>query len=333
MKDVILAVGLPAGFATDQEWRHLSQELALGGWELSADLPTSPSKCISAMLVFNHQPDGKDISHDFGLDRVRRIRLVMEPRVTAPQCYARSEADFFGLSICTSAAWAQELQAEHVPWPQRLAETALARQNEKYDLLMFAGNKFSAIRGERYSLRRELIRLADVEGVQLAVAGSGWTAKASTRIGAIIRSGLRALQCGELPRLVTGSSAWHIRPLHSLGFVEDQASLYGSSRMSVVIENSADYVSEKVIDAIRAGSVPLYVGPSLEDFGLPSDIAVACPPDAREILDAFTGTTAGRLDAARRAAHAWLSSDEALAHSTEVVFRRIGRLIMDHLGQ
>lgn len=283
------------------------------------------------MLVFNHQPNAREVANRFRLDKKNRIRLVMEPRVTAPQCFTPSERQFYGRSICTSNRWAESLSAEAVFWPQRLSQGTLTGELETYDLSMFASNKFSTVQGERYSLRRQLIRLADIEGVRLAVAGSGWDARMTTRTRSVVRSGLKSLRCGERPKMVHGGSALGVRPRFRLGFLDNQATLYQMSRMAVVIENSGDYVSEKLIDAVRAGSVPLYVGPNLEEFGLPSGIAVECPPDASGILDAFSRITFQDLAAARRCAQEWLNSDAALAHSTEVVFRRIARIVLDQL--
>ena len=43
-----------------------------------------------------------------------------------------------------------------------------------------------------------------------------------------------------------------------------------------MIENSNEYVSEKLIDAILAKTVPLYIGANLEKCGFPPGIALEC---------------------------------------------------------
>jgi hypothetical protein len=52
-----------------------------------------------------------------------------------------------------------------------------------------------------------------------------------------------------------------------------------------VIENSADFVSEKLFDAVRAGCVVVYVGPNLEKYDLPKDSAIQVAPDPNLIVE------------------------------------------------
>jgi hypothetical protein len=54
-------------------------------------------------------------------------------------------------------------------------------------------------------------------------------------------------------------------------------------RYSLVIENSLEYISEKLVDAILAGTVPIYVGPDLELCGFPVGIAITCKPEVDDI--------------------------------------------------
>jgi hypothetical protein len=45
-------------------------------------------------------------------------------------------------------------------------------------------------------------------------------------------------------------------------------------KVAVVIENSQEYMSEKLFDAFVGGCIPVYVGPDLEVFGIPSSLYV-----------------------------------------------------------
>jgi hypothetical protein len=56
-------------------------------------------------------------------------------------------------------------------------------------------------------------------------------------------------------------------------------------RFSLIIENSLDYVSEKLFDAIQFGTVPIYVGPQLSEFGIPNEVAIQCEPSEVQVAD------------------------------------------------
>ena len=52
-----------------------------------------------------------------------------------------------------------------------------------------------------------------------------------------------------------------------------------------MIENSADFVSEKLFDSVRAGCVSIYVGPELERYGIPTSTAISVCPDHKSIME------------------------------------------------
>jgi hypothetical protein len=68
-----------------------------------------------------------------------------------------------------------------------------------------------------------------------------------------------------------------------MGPVEDKLKTLRQYRFALIIENSDEYVSEKIVDALLAGVVPLYVGAELSRFGFPDGIANVCEPDERAI--------------------------------------------------
>jgi hypothetical protein len=45
-------------------------------------------------------------------------------------------------------------------------------------------------------------------------------------------------------------------------------------KYSVVIENEASYVSEKLFEALFAGCIPKYVGPNLREFDFPAGLVI-----------------------------------------------------------
>jgi hypothetical protein len=51
------------------------------------------------------------------------------------------------------------------------------------------------------------------------------------------------------------------------------------------MENEASYVSEKLFDALVYGCIPIYVGPNLEEFGIPQNVAFKIESNSTDVLD------------------------------------------------
>jgi hypothetical protein len=85
-----------------------------------------------------------------------------------------------------------------------------------------------------------------------------------------------------------------------LGLAGDKLEVYANYKVALVIENSPEYMSEKLLDALFAGCIPVYVGPPVEKFGLPKDLVVESAPNVAALSDAVA--RAKRMDYA-----AWLA--------------------------
>jgi hypothetical protein len=99
-----------------------------------------------------------------------------------------------------------------------------------------------------------------------------------------------------------------------------------------VIENSPDYVSEKLFDVLVHGVVPLYVGPPLEEFGIPSSLVVQCGMDPQQVVENVMGLDTELLESLRTRASVWLASDAAEAHAAEAVVGGLARDVSLHIS-
>ena len=54
-------------------------------------------------------------------------------------------------------------------------------------------------------------------------------------------------------------------------------------KYSIVIENSSDYVSEKLFDSLLSGCIPVYVGPDLSLYDLPENLYIQAEPNFVDI--------------------------------------------------
>jgi hypothetical protein len=92
-----------------------------------------------------------------------------------------------------------------------------------------------------------------------------------------------------------------------------------------VIENDSTYVSEKLLNALVAGCIPIYSGPPLSIYGIPSEVAINVGKKPREFVTAYLGTSSLELEKVRRLGQNWIQSE--VARKRWSVTEGFGRLI------
>ena len=288
---------------------------------------------IDALVSLNDQPDARELLGR--VDRGNACVIVLEPRVTSPTMYRSGALGRYGLRFAASPVWARALDAIPFPWPQDLDAVGplkISQSAPPFVASLINADKRSAVGGSLYGLRREVIAAFDGADVPLAVFGPGWDAPVAVRLRQGVRATAKALHARVKPHLREALARPGIRPSHAQGAVAEKSEAFAVAPVSIIIENSADYVSEKLVDAIVAGVVPVYVGPSLSAFGLPEELAVPSPPTADGVLDTVRSMSAQRADEVRLAGRAWISSDSAKDHEIRAVLRTLGQSIADRLN-
>ena len=251
--------------------------------------------------------------------RRRRIQVVLEPRVTAPLTYSKRVIRWYGSRFAASPIWAESLNAESFKWPQNLTiEEMPARSNGTYDAVMISANKVSAERGSLYSLRLRIMRHLSHNGLSVGLAGPGWTPAFRDRFRLPARAIAKTLVVPSCPRPIQSMVRSAPNRL-IIGPVEKKADAYRLSNVAIVIENSRDYVSEKLVDAVRHGRVPLYIGPPLSRFGIPKEVAIECSPSEEAVLESMRNLDQALMKEVQSAGRRWMVSDQAKEHESEFV--------------
>ena len=106
--------------------------------------------------------------------------------------------------------------------------------------------------------------------------------------------------------------------------MEHKTDALRSGSVGIVVENSADYVSEKLFDVIRHGLAAVYVGPPLKEFGVPDDMVVLARPDPNHIADVVSTLSMNEIRARVARARKWLTSEDALRHDQAAVLHDLG---------
>jgi len=180
--------------------------------------------------------------------------------------------------------------ATPVFWPQNW-NLKYFDNNERFDrAVAVSGNKFSFMRGELYSLRASVYGVVD----SLDVFGTGWGNSRINNLLKLLKEFQLALTSSSLSMSFACINSSRIRPLNLMGPVHNKLEAISRYKVSLVIENTLGYMTEKLLDSIFAGTIPVYVGPQVEIFGIPKNLVVTAEPSVGAISRALI--QAGEID-------------------------------------
>lgn len=233
----------------------------------------------------------------------RRMHLVTEPSVTLPVLQWTSFWNLLGLKRVTLGAGQLGKRTEK-PHLCVSITTDLPRRKRA---ALINGNKFSWMSGELYSLRRRLIAV----DADLDVFGSNWEVSRIERVKTNLLELLRALVTPS--RLRFGARDAFLKPPNLMGPVDDKLKTLAEYKVCVVIENSFELVTEKIIDAWMAGCIPVYVGPNLQNINVPNSTYVYSEPSIGSIQAAINKALEMNWEVFNERLQEWLSS----SHFTE----------------
>lgn len=331
MKGSVHLLGPPGVAIFDHEpWATFREAIEDSGFDVTTTYGPENVPEADALVAFFDSPSVRRLCRR-GFGRLRSAQVILEPPATAPLTYSRYHKSPFGFRFAASHRWARMIDGEAFTWPQRIrGEWRDANLDLPSKRAVFVGaNKFSAARDCNYRLRRQVVNLLAESPDQCAVVGAGWTSSG----GRQLVHGLRAL--AKSARFLAPLSLRQSLTVHGhfpeSEWILDPTDFYRSARVVVVIENSNDYVSEKLFECLRIGVAPVYVGPDLEEFGLPHEVAIESPPDIvaiRSLLEKVSPEMAcGVVQAGQR----WLHSDAAQAHDGERITRALAHRVMKAL--
>lgn len=208
------------------------------------------------------------------------FQFVSEPMVVLPALRWRIWQRFFQERIVLGAA-EESSQSFLRPYDGVLEDDFFEIGSRLTRVVMVNANKFSWISGENYSLRRAVAAARP----DLDVFGADWTRSRTWVIRKLFVELFRGLVTPFHVRSLAQFA--FARPVNPLGPCDSKLSTLSRYKVNLVIENSMELVTEKISDAWFAGCVPVYVGPNLDDFGIPSDLYIRANPDLVSVLKAL----------------------------------------------
>lgn len=327
----VIGPSQPISFDFEEEspWKFFKDTFFINGWEFK-EQPEEAAFLIS----LNHHKSFDAFSTDICLPG-RRVLVMMEPNCVSPVSHKVRNQKLYGAIFSPSPTWVRSSDCRLFRWPntdKSLYDEQKNWSERKSRFAFIQSNNFSFVKGEFYSLRRRVINNASSV---IDVAGSGWRdpyLKVKARQLRALHSALEGswrnidLKSGRVSRPAVG---------RYLGKIADKISFLEEYKFSLVIENCDSYVSEKLVDAIVAGTIPLYIGGNLEIAGLPNDVARISKPHVssieREILDLLSDESGAReiLQAGRR----YLESEQYKVSVNSIALRNLASQILEFFNQ
>jgi len=262
-----------------------------------------------------------------------RILVLWEPRVHKPENFKAKYISQFGHVFSPSPYWTSAVRHScthkfRFPQGQLIDSSFCPWEERKSEVVLFQSNKFSLIKGENFTLRRRVVHQlrSDFE-----LYGSGWNS-ISHSLFDLVRATIKSI-ISQAESSISSYKFAFVRSRNVNGYIINKDEVMSTFKYSLVIENSSDYVSEKLFEVIRCGTIPIYIGPNLEDFGIPSSIAALAMPSVESIQQTLEDLKANKnlqrsiLDSGRE----FMNSAAFKEHINSNVFSFLGSQICELL--
>lgn len=285
-----------------------------------------------ALVTFRFDREVQAIIRNLRLDPSHCLLVINESDVILPNLYTTRCRMKFGHVWAPSVRLALEVAGTPYHWPQNLEGHGYGRPPESRITTpcMLLANKFSAVPSENFSLRRRVIAQAIRRGYSLDVIGHHWDLCQSRQVGQVLKHSVSVVTAGQVPKFWGQNfikPRSRIANVRFLGSVNDKYCTLGKYDIAIVTENSLKWTTEKLFDAVSMGCVPIYVGASIEELGLPSNLCVQSEPYADAIWEHVRQLTPDRKEEIRNSGLSFLQSEQAHYLQNERVLRRLGESV------
>ena len=267
-------------FGTSGPWAEFRDEIILKGHQI---IDSNFGVEVDALISHRHSTEALLEADRSGVPHARRVLVVWEPEIVEKDRYKAEVLENYGVVYAPSSIWASKVSGKSFRWPQDPVVGITPQEDwikRKNKFVIVQGNKFSARKGELYSLRRKVIQGLKEE---IDLYGTNWNKGIGFDWWHWSRSALNSNLNEISPNSISGLGRHYA---NYFGETSHKRETLADYRLAIVIENSSDFVSEKLFDAVSAGCLVIYVGPSLEEFDIDKRSLVVCSESRSEIVKA-----------------------------------------------
>jgi hypothetical protein len=224
-----------------------------------------------------------------------------EPKCVLPESYKEEIENLYDVIISFGKP---ETIERSLHWPQYWLKEELFELKDELrsqSTVLINANKLNLSKFELYTLRRKCA--VEIDSIDLF--GESWNVSVISKIKTLMIEILK----DPVPHLLSMRHHvpyWFRNWPKTIAPISKQ-NVLSTYKYTLVIENERTYMSEKLFDALIAGCIPIYVGPSVADYGIPRDLVVEVEPTVLSVASGIE--TAKRIDstAFRERLHLWLS--------------------------
>jgi hypothetical protein len=255
--------------------------------------------------------------------QANKVLIRQEPKMVLPDIYRSKKLSEFDLII--NVGKPKDKVSKNINWPQKieLHISDLAKKDNSKAVLINS-NLLSLDVDEMYSLRRDICINSDC----IDLYGYGWNISLKSMLRASLVE-LRKYTIKPQRIKLKGLKYYFRKQINYKGSVENKILTMEKYRIAVVIENTPNYVSEKLFDSLSAGCIPVYVGPDLNQYEIPINLYIQAQPNRESILNSIE--TAKKVDYAIwfKELENWFKSDDCRDNwSHETYLGRLRDLII-----
>lgn len=210
-----------------------------------------------------------------------------------------------------------------IVWPSasKLKDHLVKTKQEA--VVFMNSNKLSFIKGELYWLRRKALKR-----LEIALYGPGWNSSVFRRLKILLAEFFIFVRSRQ-EFSWNAAKFWFARYKNYRGLADDKLATLSDFKVALTIENSADYMSEKLMDALLAGCIPVYVGPEPSDFEIPGELVYRAEPSLESIQANIKVALAADFEDWRNKAALFLQKDATRIYWSERrIYQEISRRIL-----
>ena len=281
--------------------------------------------------------------------RSKRVLIRLEPKAVLPVQYKKRIEKSFDLIITPGGQ--VDSKSKFIGWPYKYdlnpsmpaaSHTSLESvinesiskglfeieqwNKRKNALVLIAANKVSPTSKSNYRIRRHLAK--NLNPKLLYVYGPLWRASIITLISHRVKVMVYSIRTGYFPNLKEIYGNLFTKYSSFVNEPENKHKVIREYRYSLVIENSSEYCSEKIFDAMINGSIPIYIGPRNSHVHLPSNLCLWTSGSIDELkllIDTFTEKDCA--DMLESIKNYFLSVEFSKSWQSEKVYEKIAKEI------
>jgi len=299
------------------------------------------------LLAIDHNRSGYQNFIKAGGEAKQTLLLRLEPRTIFPSQYTKSVDSKYNRIISPGKVSDDPDIPLEIGWPYEyhadpnypklksamlneiIRETSRAKLFELEHWLsrpihvcLIASNKVSPVSDDNYSLRRRIAR--ELEGDLLEIYGQLWNDSLLKKCRHRLAVAIFAIKQGTFPSVKSIYGELFRSYPNAKGSIENKHLVLVESKFSIVVENSMENVTEKIIDVLVNGAIPIYVGPGLRHIGFPDGIAIQSSGEPEEIRKILNDTPTEQVALLLKKAHDFIQSPIFFENwSEEAVYKQI----------